>query len=108
MDQHQEEKRPERLGPRQCQDGKPADKMAECKKALRGEISVRELIAEKHADNRCDWERIQDQRLFSRRESKARQITKDQWQPGSPDEEFKHHHEEKLEADCFIHRGNQP
>src|SRR6185369_309645 len=104
MDQHQEEKWPERFRPRECQNREPAHEMAEREKALRGEITVGELIAKEHANDRGDRERIQNPRLLACCEPKAWQIAKDQRQPGSPDEEFEHHHQEKLEADCFIHR----
>src|SRR6266566_2015725 len=61
--------------------------MTERKELLRGKIAVGKLVAEKHAHDCGDGKRIQDQR-----------------QPRAPDEEFQNHHEEKFEADCFVHR----
>ena len=67
--------------------------MAERKEFLRGEIAVRELIAEKHTDDGGHGKGIEDHGLFRGCEFQAGQIAENQRQPGAPDEEFQHHHQ---------------
>src|SRR5207249_823053 len=78
--------------------------MTERKELLRGKIAVGKLVAEKHAHDCGDGKRIQDPRLLPWFESEAGEVAEDQRQPRAPDEEFQNHHEEKFEADCFVHR----
>src|SRR5437773_5149997 len=78
--------------------------MTERKELLRGEIAVGKLVAEKHAHDCGDGKRIQDPRLLPGFEAEAGEVAEDQWKPRAPDEEVQNHHEEKFEADCFVHR----
>src|SRR5437773_10524119 len=77
--------------------------MAEGEKPFRGEISVRELITEEHANDGGQWEGVQDPRLLGRCESETGQVAEDQRQPCPPNEELQHHHEEESQPDCFVH-----
>jgi hypothetical protein len=69
--------------------------VAEREELLRGELAIRELVAEEHAHDRGDREGVQNPGLFRRREAQARQITEDERQPGAPDEELQGHHQEQ-------------
>src|SRR5262245_54742335 len=69
------------------------------------EIPIRELIAEKHSDNRSSREGIQNNRRLPKPEAQARQTAENERQPRAPDEEFEHHHQEELEARSGIHGG---
>src|SRR5262245_39796464 len=90
--------------------------MAERHELLRGEGSVRELVAKEHADERRHGETTEDARFLKRDEvflgieepSKPRafelqilqrgEIAKDYREPGAPDEELEEHHHRELEA----------
>jgi hypothetical protein len=100
---HQRKKRPKRSRPGERQDGNATDQVTDGEKTFRGEIPIRKLIAKEHPNDRGNRESIEDPGLFDGAESKARQITEDQWQPGAPNEELQNHHQEKLEANGFIH-----
>src|SRR4051812_45351457 len=77
--------------------------MAEGEKFLRREMAIRKLVAEEHTDDCGDRERIQNPGLLPWRKVKAGQVSKNQRQPGSPNKELEHHHEEKFEARSIIH-----
>ena len=101
--EHQEEEHPEIVRERRGHHRNAADEMAEGQKFFRGEIAIRKLVAEKHADNRRDREGVENHRLLARRKTKARQISEDQRQPRTPDEKLQDHHEEEFEVCGSIH-----
>src|SRR5262249_17472401 len=86
-----------------AQDGQASDEMAESEEFFRGKISIRELIAEKHAHDRSNGKRVQNPGLFAGLEAEARQVAEDQRQARPPDKKLQHHHEEKFETDCLVH-----
>src|SRR5581483_12218437 len=98
------EKGPERSRERQAQNRQSADQVTEGHKFLRGKMTVGVLVAEEHADNRRDGEGVENPGLFARRESQAGQISVDQRQPATPNEELEDHHEEQAGANRSIHR----
>ena len=70
-------------------------------------MAVGVLITEEHAHDRGNRERIEDPRLLAGGEPQARQVSKNQRQPGTPNEEFQDHHEEQPEADRGVHAGKE-
>ena len=60
MHEHREEERPERRGERERQHREAADQVAERQELLRGEIAIRELVAEEHADDGGDREGVEN------------------------------------------------
>lgn len=105
MNQHQPEERPKRSCERQHQDGNSPDQVTESEIFLSGKMAIRILVAEEHADNCGDGERVEDPRLLDCREIQTGQVPVNQRQPTSPDEEFEHHHDEEAEADRSIHNA---
>ena len=103
MYQHQAEERPEIAREGQANHGHAADELTEAKKLFRSEITVRKLVAKKHADDGSDREGIKNHGLLTGRKTEAGKIAEDQRQPRTPDEKFQHHHEKQFEADSFIH-----
>jgi hypothetical protein len=92
VNEHEQKERPEIVHPPERKDCRPTDQVAHPEKPLGGEISVGELIAEEHADERGQRERAEHERLLPCGKIKAWQITEDQRQPGAPDEELQEHH----------------
>ncbi len=71
--------------------------MAEGQKALGAEIPVRELIAEKDADERGDAENTPHQPLLPGAEVQHAHVGEDFDLPSPPDSDLEDHHEEELE-----------
>jgi hypothetical protein len=76
--------------------------VAECEETFGGKIAVRELVAEKHADDGGDWEGVQDPGLLARSEPEAGEVPEDQREPGAPDEKLEHHHDEKSQSHRLV------
>ncbi len=81
------------------------NKVAEREKAFGRKMTVRVLVAEKHAYDCRDRESIENPGLFAGREFQAGKVTIDQRQPAAPDEELQYHHDEEPEADRAVHSG---
>ena len=79
-------------------DREPADEVGEREELLRGEITVGELVAEEHPDDRGDREGVEDPGLLAGREAEARQVAEDERQPRAPDEKLERHHREERAA----------
>ena len=88
MDQHQTEKRPKRCRKREQEYGHASDQMTESQVSFGGKIAIGKLVAEKHADNCRDGERVENPRLLRRREPKAREVSINERQPASPNKEL--------------------
>ena len=86
-----------------AEERQPADELAEPEEFFSGEVAVSVLIAEEHADNCGDGERIQDPGLLGGVEFQAGEVAINQRQPASPDEKLQYHHQEEPEADRMIH-----
>src|SRR5438874_6015 len=69
--------------------------MRGCEEFLRGEFSIRPLVAEKHPDDRRNRKCPEDQRLLGRRKAEARQVAENEGQPCAPDKKFERHHDEQ-------------
>ena len=95
MHPHQNAKRPEIGDEIQRQNRNPANEMANAQKLFRCKIAIRELVAEKHCDNRCDRKSDQNPSLLISRKSKpiSAKIAEDKRQPSSPYEKLKCHHQ---------------
>src|SRR5882762_9074849 len=78
--------------------------MARRHELLRGEIAVGKLGAEEHSQKRSQSERIQNPARMDLVEFQIVEISENHWKPRAPNEKLQHHHEEKFEADCFVHR----
>ncbi len=94
--------------------------MAKGEELFSGEVTVGELIAEEHPDDRSDGEGVENQGLFREhggqvfgkqidnarqdgwrfrcRKPQAWQVSKDQRQPSTPNEELQDHHQEESET----------
>ena len=81
----------------------PAIRWLADEEPLRGEIPIRELVAEEHADDGGDREAAENPGLLARGEAEAGQIAEDQGIPRAPDEELQHHHQEQFEANGSVH-----
>jgi hypothetical protein len=93
VDEHQQKEGPERPGKSAPEDGQSADKVAKGEEFLGGEISICELVAEEHPDDRRDWEGIEDQGGLPRGKADPWQIIENQGKPSPPDEELQDHHQ---------------
>ena len=78
MHEHQQEKRPKARHPHQREDSQSADKMTGGKKSLGCEMTICELVAEKHPYYGCQRKGVQNPRLLRGLKSKAGKITIDQ------------------------------
>src|ERR1700761_6827994 len=108
MHRHQNEKRPELSRESQTEHRQSANQLAEPEKLFGRKIAVSELIAEKHPDDRRNWESVENPNLLMGRKPQTGQISEDQWKPRAPNDIFENHHQEELPLHGFVHQRIMP
>src|SRR4030095_930184 len=103
MQEHEREERPKFLNPKHRQNGYAAEQVTYGHELFRSKIPVGELIAKKHGGDRSDGEGVVYPGSLPVLELEELHIAVKQWQPGAPDQQLEHHHQEKFETDCLVH-----